>query len=91
MASGVSFGALILFLQVAAVAREFLLLTPLVWLQEAAPTALRGSCGFLAEVSLYFAIVVGMASGMDVFFGRQLVALLGRCAHARASDRARGV
>ncbi|KAI6196516.1 hypothetical protein M3Y94_01118700 [Aphelenchoides besseyi] len=56
--SGVSFGALILFLQ------------------ETAPTNLRGQCSFLSEVSFLGTNVVGMAFGMNVLLGRDLFLLL---------------
>lgn len=57
-ASGVSFGALILFLQ------------------ESAPTKLRGLASSLSEVVYLLISVVGMALGMDIILGQKLVYLL---------------
>lgn len=59
IASGISFGALILFLQ------------------ESAPTHLRGLASSLSESVYLFISVVGMALGMDIVLGRKLELLLG--------------
>uniref|UniRef100_A0A183CJQ6 MFS domain-containing protein n=1 Tax=Globodera pallida TaxID=36090 RepID=A0A183CJQ6_GLOPA len=57
--SGLSFGALILFIQ------------------ETTPTAYRGTCSFLSEVSYLAVNVIGMGMGMDVLLGHNLLALVG--------------
>uniref|UniRef100_A0A914HPN9 Major facilitator superfamily (MFS) profile domain-containing protein n=1 Tax=Globodera rostochiensis TaxID=31243 RepID=A0A914HPN9_GLORO len=57
--SGLSFGALILFIQ------------------ETTPTAYRGTCSFLSEVSYLAVNVIGMGMGMDLLLGHNLLALVG--------------
>ncbi|KAI6184558.1 Solute carrier family 2, facilitated glucose transporter member 3 [Aphelenchoides bicaudatus] len=59
VASGISFGALILFLQ------------------EIAPTNLRGVASSLSECVYLAVSVIGMVLGMDIVLGQKLVYLLG--------------
>uniref|UniRef100_A0A915D8G0 Cysteine synthase n=1 Tax=Ditylenchus dipsaci TaxID=166011 RepID=A0A915D8G0_9BILA len=49
----------------------------ILFLQEAAPTSLRGTCSFLSEVSYIAVNVIGMGMGMDIVLGKNLIALIG--------------
>ncbi|KAI6184963.1 Solute carrier family 2, facilitated glucose transporter member 3 [Aphelenchoides bicaudatus] len=62
---------------ICSVASSVLFSTSIIFLQEIAPTNLRGVASATAEISMLVTSLIGIFAGMDLILGRHLVVLLG--------------